>query len=166
VPRKHGCSPGSSTNTVRDLLGDLSVPPRNFPEENLLLGFGNNADAHRASLLLAERHLASAQDLAAAAVARGLDSLLPCEPGDHSEACVSSFVTQFGYRAFRRPIQADESAPLLDLWRTANASFGFDKAMELLLETFLQSPQLLYRTESLRADAAQAVALPGATEMG
>ena len=153
-------------NTVRDLLGDLSVPARNFPEENLLLGFGNNADAHRASLLLAERHLASAEDLAAAAVARGLDPLLPCEAGDHSEACVSSFVTQFGYRAFRRPIQPEESAPLLELWRTANASFGFEKAMELLLETFLQSPQLLYRTESLRADTAQPVALPGAAEMG
>jgi hypothetical protein len=140
-------------NTVRDLLGDLSVPPRNFPEENLLLGFGNNADAHRASLLLAERHLASAEDLAAAAVARGVDQLLPCDAGDRSEGCVSSFITQFGYRAFRRPIEAAESAPLLELWRTANATWGFDKAMEVLLETFLQAPQLLYRTESLRADA-------------
>jgi len=155
-------------NTVRDLLGEMSVPARNFPEENLLLGFGNNADAHRASLLLTERHLASAQELAIAAVARGLDQLLPCAAGDHSEACVSSFVTQFGYRAFRRPIQPEESAPLLDLWRTANASFGFDKAMELLIETFLQSPQLLYRTESLRVDAARgdSAAAPGAAQMG
>ena len=140
-------------NTVRDLLGDLSAPSRNFPEENLLLGFGNNAEAHRASLLLAERHLASAEDLALAAVARGVDQLLPCDAGDHSEACVASFITQFGYRAFRRPIEAGESAPLLELWRTANASWGFEKGMELLLETFLQAPQLLYRTESLRADA-------------
>jgi hypothetical protein len=140
-------------NTVRDLLGELSVPPRNFPEENLLLGFGNNAGAHRASLLLAERQLASAEDLAAAAVARGVDQLLPCEAGDHSEGCVASFITQFGYRAFRRPIEAAESAPLLELWRTANANWGFDKAMEVLIETFLQAPQLLYRTESLRTDA-------------
>jgi hypothetical protein len=140
-------------NTVHDLLGDLSVPPRNFPEENLLLGFGNNADAHRASLLLAERHLAAAEDLALAAVSRGVDQLLPCEAGDHSEACISSFITQFGYRAYRRPLEAGESAPLLELWRTANATWGFDKAMELLLETFLQAPQLLYRAESLRGDA-------------
>src|SRR4029077_6609472 len=107
-------------NTVRALRGELSVPERHFPEENLLLGFGNNADAHRASLLLAERHLAAAEDLAAAAVARGVDQLLPCAAGDHSEACISSFITQFGYRAFRRPLRDDESAPLLDLWRTAN----------------------------------------------
>lgn len=153
-------------NTVRDLLGDSSVPARNFPEENLLLGFGNNADAHRASLLLAERQLASAQDLAAAAVARGVDQLLPCPAGDRSEACVSSFVTQFGYRAFRRPVQPEESAPLLELWRTANGAFGFEKALELLLETFLQSPQLLYRTESLRAATGPEAAVPGAAEIG
>jgi hypothetical protein len=153
-------------NTVRDLLGELSVPARNFPEENLLLGFGNNADAHRASLLLTERHLAAAEDLAAAAVARGMDQLLPCDPGDQSEGCVSSFITQFGYRAFRRPIQPEEAAPLLDLWRAANAAFGFDKAMELVLETFLQSPQLLYRTESLRAESASAGPPSGSTDVG
>lgn len=141
-------------NTVRDLLGaDLVVSERNFPDENLLLGFGNNADAHRASLLLSERHVAAAEELAAAAIARGVDQLLPCDAGDRSEACVESFVTQFGYRAYRRPLREDESAPLLELWRTANATWGFDKALELVLQTFLQSPQLLYRTESVNGAA-------------
>jgi hypothetical protein len=152
-------------NTVRDLLGELSVPDRGFPEENLLLGFGNNADAHRASLLLAERHLAAAKDLATAAVARGTDQLLPCPAGDRSEACVSSFITQFGYKAFRRPIHADESAPLLELWRTANANWGFDEALQLLLQTFLQSPQLLYRTESAQPEPSPAGA-PAAAGVG
>ncbi|HKO90966.1 MAG TPA: DUF1592 domain-containing protein, partial [Polyangiaceae bacterium] len=145
-------------NTVRDLLGELAVPARSFPEENLLLGFGNNADAHRASLLLAERHLTAAEDLATAAVARGVDQLLPCAAGDRSEACISSFITEFGYRAFRRPIHADESTPLLELWRTANASWGFDEALQLLLQTFLQSPQLLYRTESAQSEPSPASA--------
>jgi hypothetical protein len=143
-------------NTVRDLLGELSVPGRSFPEENLLLGFGNNADAHRASLLLTERHLAAARDLATAAVARGVDQLLPCAAGDRSEACISSFITQFGYRAYRRPIHADESAPMLELWRTANATWGFDEALQLLLQTFLQAPQLLYRTESASVEPSPA----------
>ncbi len=147
-------------NTVRELLGaDLVVPERSFPGENLLLGFGNNADAHRASLLLAERHLAAAEDLAAAAVARGVDQLLPCEAGDRSEACVQTFISQFGYRAYRRPVSAQESTPLLELWRSANGAWGFDKALELVLQTFLQSPQLLYRTESLNG-LADATPLP------
>jgi hypothetical protein len=146
-------------NTVRDLLGgDLTVSARNFPEENLLLGFGNNADAHRASLLLSERHVAAAEELAAAAVARGVDQLLPCDAGDRSEGCVQSFISQFGYRAYRRPIREEESAPLLDLWRSANEAWGFDKALELVVETFLQSPQMLYRTESLNG-AAEALPL-------
>src|SRR5688572_10266901 len=66
-------------NTVRDLLGDTSAPAQSFPPENTMLGFGNNADAHRASLLLAEEQLAAAEGVASRAVGRGLDGMLPCE---------------------------------------------------------------------------------------
>jgi hypothetical protein len=136
-------------NTVRDLLGDDSSPAQNFPAENTLLGFGNNADAHRASLLLAESQLGAAEAIAARAVARGIDALLPCEAGDRSETCVSSFITTFGYRAYRRPLAAEEQQPLLDLFRAGSTQWGFDKGLELVIQAFLQSPQLLYRTESL-----------------
>jgi hypothetical protein len=147
-------------NTVRDLLGDASAPAQGFPAENTLLGFGNNADAHRASLLLAEEHLAAAEALAAASVARGVDGLLPCDAGDRSEACVSRFVTEFGYRAFRRPLRPEESEPLLGLFRETSPLFGFDKALELLIVSFLQAPQLLYRTESLAASPGASGELP------
>ena len=136
-------------NTVRDLLGDTTAPAQSFPPENTMLGFGNNADAHRASLLLAEEQLAAAEGVATRAVARGVDSLLPCEAGDRSEACASGFITQFGYRAFRRPLTPEETQPLVDLFRAANTAWGFEKGIELVLQSFLQSPQLLYRTESL-----------------
>lgn len=136
-------------NTVRDLLGVSATPARSFPAENILLGFGNNADAHRASLLLAEGHLAGAEEVAAEAVASRLDSLLPCEAGDRSEACATRFISEFGRRAYRRPLTAEESDPLVGLFREANPVWGFDKAIELLIQAFLQSPQLLYRPESL-----------------
>jgi hypothetical protein len=145
-------------NTVRDLLGDVSAPAQSFPAENTMLGFGNNADAHRASLLLAERHLGAAEGVAARAVAGGVDRLLPCDAGDRSEACVARFISDFGYRAFRRPLQPAESAPLLELFRAGSAQWGFDKALELVLQAFLQSPQLLYRTESLSDSNAGRVA--------
>src|SRR5690606_26171819 len=122
-------------NTVRDLLGDTSAPAQGFPPENTMLGFGNNAGAHRASLLLAEEQLAAAEELAARTVARGLDSLLPCEAGDRSEACAERFVTEFGYRAYRRPLTAEEAQPLVELFRAANGAWGFDKAIELLLQS-------------------------------
>jgi Protein of unknown function (DUF1592)/Protein of unknown function (DUF1588)/Protein of unknown function (DUF1595)/Protein of unknown function (DUF1587)/Protein of unknown function (DUF1585) len=136
-------------NTVRDLIGDTTAPAQRFPAENTLLGFGNNADAHRASLLLAEHHLAAAEGVAARAVARGVDALLPCDAGDRSEQCVTRFISEFGSRAYRRPLQPEESQPLLELFRAGSAQWGFDKALELVVQAFLQSPQLLYRTESL-----------------
>ena len=136
-------------NTVRDLLGDVSAPARGFPAENTLLGFGNNADAHRASLLLSERQLSAAEAVAAAAVARGLDGLLPCEAGDRTEECAARFVSEFGYRAYRRPLSTEEAEPMLELFRGGSAQWGFDKGIELVLQAFLQAPQLLYRTESL-----------------
>lgn len=136
-------------NTVRDLLGDTSAPAKSFPPENTMLGFGNNADAHRASLLLAEEQLSAAEGIAARAVARGLDSVLPCEAGDRSEACASRFITEFGRRAYRRPLTDEETQPLVELFRAGNTAWGFDKGIELLIQAFLQSPQLLYRTESL-----------------
>jgi uncharacterized protein DUF1588/uncharacterized protein DUF1592/uncharacterized protein DUF1595/uncharacterized protein DUF1585/uncharacterized protein DUF1587 len=136
-------------NTLRDLLGETAAPAQSFPPENTMLGFGNNADTHRASLLLAEQQLTAAEGVAARAVARGIDGLLPCEAGDRSEACVSRFITDFGYRAYRRPLAEQEIQPLFELFRAGSAQFGFDKAIELVLQAFLQSPQLLYRTESL-----------------
>lgn len=136
-------------NTVHDLVGDTDAPAQRFPAENTLLGFGNNADAHRASLLLAEQHLSAAEGVAARAIARGLDSLLPCDEGDRSEACVSRFISEFGYRAYRRPLAGDESQGMLDLFRAANGEWGFEKGVELVLQAFLQAPQFLYRTESL-----------------
>jgi hypothetical protein len=149
-------------NTVRDLLGDTNAPARDFPAENTLLGFGNNADAHRASLLLAERHLSAAEGVAARTVARGVDALLPCDAGDRSEACVVRFITEFGYRAFRRPMLPEESQPMLELFRAGSAEWGFDKGLELVLQAFLQSPQLLYRTESLSSSNAGRVGDGGA----
>jgi hypothetical protein len=136
-------------NTVRDLLGDASAPAQSFPAENTMLGFGNNADAHRASLLLAEEQLAAAEGVAARAVAGGLDRLLPCEAGDRSEDCASRFVVELGKRAYRRPLTNEESQPLVELFRAANTTWGFDKGIELVIQALLQSPQLLYRTESL-----------------
>lgn len=136
-------------NTLRDLLGDDSAPGQGFPAENTLLGFGNNADAHRASLLLSERQLVAAEAVAARAVAAGLDTLLPCDAGDRTEACAARFVSEFGYRAYRRPLSTEEAEPLLELFRTGRAQWGFDKGIELVLQAFLQAPQLLYRTESL-----------------
>jgi hypothetical protein len=135
-------------NTVRDLVGDDSDPAGTFPPENTFLGFGNNADAHNASLVLVEQQVQAAERVAAAFIAKGLDQVLPCDASDRSEACADAFITDFGTRAFRRPVTDVERQTMLDLFSQANASWGFDKAIELVVASVLQSPQLLYRVET------------------
>lgn len=135
-------------NTVRDLVGDESAPAAAFPPENTFLGFGNNVDAHTASLVLVEQQVQAAERVAAAFVAKGLDAALPCAAGDRSDDCAAAFVTDFASRAFRRPISEAERQPLLEAFAQANASWGFDKGIELVVASVLQSPQLLYRVET------------------
>lgn len=135
-------------NTLRDLIGDEGARASAFPPENTLLGFSNNADAHTTSLVLVEEHVQAAEEAAAALMAKGVDELLPCPTGDRSLACVETFVTELGSRAFRRPISDAERAPLLELFTQAEESWGFDKGLELVIVGILQSPQLLYRLET------------------
>src|SRR5690606_12201122 len=100
-------------NTVRDLFRGVVGEhfAQGFPPENEVLGFGTNAEFHRATPWLTEGHMSAAERIAALAVAR-LPELTPCaEAAD--EACAWSFIVEYGARAFRRPLTDEESAPLL-----------------------------------------------------
>ena len=96
-------------NTVGDLFGtneaaDLAMT---LPPEAEVLGFDNNADARTVGALRSERLMALSEDLSALAVA-DLDAHVPCAAGDHSTQCAHDFLTDFGSRAFRRPLEPDE----------------------------------------------------------
>jgi hypothetical protein len=56
-------------NTVRDLLNDTSDPANRFAEEELGLGFSNNAVVQSVSGLLIEQYETAAANLAATATA-------------------------------------------------------------------------------------------------
>lgn len=132
-------------HTVEDLLGISSTLGRQFPKENTLLGFSNNASVHRASLLLAERHMLASEALARQAVEAGLERLTGCKTFD--EACAGRFIDGFGLRAYRRPLRPVEAAGLRGLFASAQAEWGFESGIELVVQTLLQSPQFLYRNE-------------------
>src|SRR6185369_9211658 len=73
--------------------------------------------------------------------------LLTCDPAT-GDACVTSFVTAFGERAYRRPLGADEVASYVDLAtkaRTAGASA--EEVLSTVLQAFLVSPHFLFRVE-------------------
>jgi hypothetical protein len=133
-------------NTIRDLLGDDSHPAAGFPSDASATGFDNQAKDQGITAMLAEEYMRAAEVIAARAV-QDLDALLPCEAGGGEAACAQAFIEDFGMRAYRRPLSDAEKASLFALYEGSHAAYGFDKAIELLLQTMLQSPKFLYRVE-------------------
>jgi len=149
-------------NTLFDLLGDESHQGQTFPPEHRVENFENNAETHQANPLLVERYWAAARDVSARAVSTRLDAIAPCADAD-TAPCVASFLTNFGKRAFRRPILPEELAAYQKLFEKAEPTLGYQTAIGLVLEAMLQSPQFLYRVEASVAPTPEtgAIALGG-----
>jgi hypothetical protein len=145
-------------NIVRDLLGDTSEPALAFPPENEVEGYRTNANANHANPLLVESYLTAAETIAANAVQSRLLSLAPCAEGADPVACGHAFIAPFAARAFRRPLTEAELAPLTSLFDLGNAS-SYGKGIELIVQAVLQSPQFLYRVDSLRAPTPESGAI-------
>jgi hypothetical protein len=141
-------------NTVRDLLGTATTIAAQFPTEEVLLGFDNNASALSVSPELAEQYLDAAETLATAAVTNSMAKLVPCDPTTAGvDACGQQFIAAFGPRAYRRPLAADDTALLTGVFNVGKAT-DFKTGVRLVIETVLQSPQFLYRLEFGRAPTA------------
>lgn len=138
-------------NAVRDLLNDTTRPADAFPAEEVEYGFNNNAAALTVTELLAEQYMSAAEALAATAV-QDLAGLVGCDPLVSGElVCAQQFIKNFGRRAFRRPVAADEQARLEVVFDNGAAD-GFASGIELTLQAILQSPHFLYRVERGEVD--------------
>jgi hypothetical protein len=160
--------------TVKDLLGVDTAAANTFPPDNTGLGFTNNADVLSVTSLLAESYMTAAETFAAAAVAKiaaAPTTLLPCDPAKPSDrsgedACAKQFIGDFGLRAFRRPLTADETTTFTGLYTTGRTGGVFADGIALVIEAMLQSADFLYRVEaSDPAAAADATAPVGPYEM-
>jgi hypothetical protein len=112
-------------NTVRDLLGDRSYPSKLFPPEDFIDGFKTQIHGQSISPILAEAYSAAAEKLAGDWQGK--------DPGPQ-------FVREFGKRAFRRPITAQEQKRYSALYAKGGA--------RLVIEAMLQSPSFLFRLEA------------------
>ncbi len=130
-------------HTVRDLLGDQTSPAMQFPPEDFINGFRNQSRGQSLSPLLVEGYSNAAEKLASSAF-RGGDThrLIPCKP---SIPCRARFVREFGEKAFRRPLAADEQRRYESL--LAHGS-DFMKGAQLVVEAMLQSPNFLFWLDS------------------
>ena len=133
-------------NTIRDLLGIEGDPASELAPDEKVGAFFSNSTAPVGELL-AEQYMRVAEDLADTAVA-DLDALVPCDPAsDASAACGEAFVDEFGLRAFRRPLYADERDALVGLFEKGRTEVDFSEGVRLVILAALQSPQFLYHLE-------------------
>lgn len=132
-------------NTVRDLLGDPANRGSSFT-----LDKDSDFLFHRAGVVASgdADNLKDAAEATAAAAAPKLMTMFPCV-GGNEETCAASFISDFGLRAYRRPVAMDEAKRLTDLYHTGRMSLALDYpgAIQLLIEAILQSPAFLYHWE-------------------
>lgn len=140
-------------NTVRDLLGDDTRPADEFPRDDVSGdGFDNDGDVLALSPLLLEKYDAAARGLSEAALAEGSEArrrFLGCDPAVvGAEECARSFFREFGLRAYRRPLDADEVERLVAVVTlTLDEEGTYEEGIGLAIRAMLMSPSFLFRVE-------------------
>lgn len=134
--------------TVNELLGSDVDSSASFPAEPVVDGFDNNAESHQTNPLLVEKYADSAMRLAADLEERGTETLFTCTEGVEGRDCAEAFITAFGARAYRRPLEDPELRSYLRLYDRAAPTLGHEDSLNTIVETMLQAPQFLYRIEA------------------
>jgi hypothetical protein len=149
------------TNTVRDLLGINSKLAKDFESDTAVAGFETNGIA----TLSASGTLDYAE--AATTLADQIDvaKLTDCDPKTATDACARTFISNFGQRAFRRPLTPSEIDGILKIFSNKKVRSDFGSAARLVVETLLQAPSFLYRPDVAPADDSAASKLARSYEM-
>lgn len=139
-------------NTVRDLLGEAVSVPGELEPDTAVNGFVSVGSSRTTiSPRGVEQYEAAAFALAQQVVADEAlrAALVPCDPGTASEAaCLGELVTDFGRRAWRRPLTGGEADRYTAIAVDAATTLGdFWAGVEFAVAALLQSPNFLFRVE-------------------
>ncbi|MEM6991280.1 MAG: DUF1592 domain-containing protein [Myxococcota bacterium] len=138
-------------NTIFDLLGDDTRPGGALLPEDKLTPFDNDFTIQQASAPLIEGAEALAKDVVERLLADPprRDEVVGCTPtGAADEVCLRSFIETFGRRALRRPMTSNEVDDFAALGlEFATDDDDFYTGVEVVLRTFLQHGEFLYRVE-------------------
>ncbi len=132
-------------NTVRDLLGATGTPADALALDERIGPFNSNAIAPVDGTLV-QQHQEVAAALATAARAR-MSQISPCDLASDtgtSTTCATRFVTEFGRKAYRRPLDATELQTYLTLYALGKQGDGVGNGFRVVVEAMLQSPFFLY----------------------
>lgn len=138
-------------NAVHDLLGDGIEVPAELEPDTAVNGFiAVGSSRTTISPRGVEQYETAAFSIAQQAVAdtAGRGALVPCAGSGSDAACLRSFVTDFGRRAWRRPLTADEIDRYAAIAVDAATTLGdFWAGVEFAIAGLLQSPSFLFRVE-------------------
>ena len=139
-------------NAVSDLLGPGAATVANPRADVTLNGF-DAIGAAQISLSDADidGYETSAVAIAAVAAANpaSLTPYLDCTPTQPADLqCLRSFISEFGFMAWRRPLDESEISRWAEVGISAATDFGsFDKGVEFVIAGMLQSPNFIYQVE-------------------
>ena len=78
-------------------------------------------------------------------------ALFTCQPASDAtadeEACAEELLSSLARRAYRRTLEAEDVATLMDFYRAGRDGGSFDAGIQLALERVLISPDFLFRVE-------------------
>jgi hypothetical protein len=132
-------------NTVRDLLSTQAPDISTLPLEARVKGFDNNATSQAVTSRHVDAYLTLSESLAKDAVEKNKGALVQCDQSQSS--CQRTFLTNFGLRAFRRPLASAEIDRYQKLFATDLTQNNFDNGMKLAIQAILSSASFLYRSE-------------------
>lgn len=131
-------------NTVADLLAPNVQVTAGFLPDDRTLGYKNIAQALTVTPVLAEQYARAARTLASTV---SPEALAPCASGTDQARCATAFIRDFGRRAYRRPLGSDEIEAFQRLFEAERMRSGYPAGVRVVVETMLQSPHFLYKTE-------------------
>lgn len=136
------------TSTVRELLSaDVDVAGVLLPDE-VEGGFDNQIGALGMSLTRLQGYQAAAEKLADALTAspNELARLAPCASSQQPRACLTTFVSSFGRRTWRRPLTAAEREGVVAL-AAADGRSKYEDQVNYAASYLLLSVHFLYKVE-------------------
>jgi hypothetical protein len=135
-------------NSIKDLLGvDLGLA-KDFNADEMAGSFPSNFFTPISEASYTQYATAAAQ--AAVKTVQQLGQLLPCATNvqaNNETACVTTFIRQFGRRAYRRPLDDGEVSRYEAVFRVGRGNGDFPTGVALVVQGMLESPNFLYLVE-------------------
>jgi hypothetical protein len=131
--------------TVTDLLHLSNADTSAVPPDVSVDGYTTNVTGLFVNDTSIDAYNTVGAALGDRAVTESFAALVPCQTQDAT--CAGTFIQQFGMKAFRRPLAADEKTRYLALFDATLTGGDFKIGVGLVIKSMLVSPTFLFRSE-------------------